>query len=86
VGTEKTDDRAARVVRRDSDALLDAVRELHDLEVERRGEQMSTPEFHDKAREITERSREVFRIAAEEERAGNEVDSPQDKTTNDVDP
>jgi hypothetical protein len=86
VGTEKTDDRAARVVRRDSDALLDAVRELHDLEVERRGEQMSTPEFHDKARQITERSREVFRIAAEEERAGNEVDSPQDKTTNDVDP
>jgi hypothetical protein len=86
VGTEKTDDPAARVVRRDSDALLDAVRELHDLEVERRGEQMSTPEFHDKAREITERSREVFRIAAEEERAGNEVDSPQDKTTNDVDP
>jgi hypothetical protein len=85
VGTEKTDAAAPRVVRRDSDALLDAVREIHDLESEKRREQMSTPEFHDKAREITERSREVFRIAADEERAGDEVDSPQEKTIDDVD-
>jgi hypothetical protein len=37
------------------------------------------------AREITERSQEVFRLAALEKRAGNELDS-QDSTTEDIRP
>ena len=87
VGTgEATDDHAAREVRRDSDALLDAVRELHDLEREKRRQKVSTPEFHDAARHITDRSRDIFRLAAEEERAGDETDRGDAKTINDVRP
>jgi chromatin remodeling complex protein RSC6 len=86
VGTGKTDGGASREVRKDSDALLDAVREIHDLEREKRGEQISTPEFHDKAREITDRSREVFRIAAEEEKAGEETDDAETATIEEVKP
>jgi hypothetical protein len=86
VGTDETDDVPTRELRKDSDALLKAVRKLHDLEVEKRREEISTPEFHEKAREITDRSRDVFRIAADEERAGDEIESPQDKTTDDVRP
>jgi hypothetical protein len=86
VEIDETDGGPVREVRKHSDALLEAVRELHDLEREKRTEGFSTPEFHAKAREITERSREVFRIAAEEERAGNEIESPLDKTTEDVRP
>jgi hypothetical protein len=86
VGTDETSGAAARDVRKASDALLDAVRELQDLEREKRAEEFSTPEFHAKAREITELSREVFRLAAEEERAGNEIESPEDGTTEDVMP
>jgi hypothetical protein len=81
-----TDAEPAREVRNDSDALLQAVRELHELEREKRGEQMSSPEFHEMAREITDRSRNVFRIAADEERAGDEIESPRDNTIDDVKP
>jgi hypothetical protein len=86
VGTDGTDEKPAREVRKDSDALLDALREIHDLEREKRAQQLSTPEFHAMARQITERSREVFRIAAEEEKAGDEVESPRDETTEDIHP
>jgi hypothetical protein len=84
VGTDRTDGAASREVRKDSDALLEAVRKLHDLERVKRSQQLSSPEFHEMAREITQRSREVFRIAAEEEKAGNEVQEPQDATTDDI--
>jgi hypothetical protein len=84
VEIDKTDAAPAREVRRNSDALLEAVRALHDLEREKRAQEVSTPAFHAMAREITERSREVFRLAAEEERAGDEVDTPQGATTEDI--
>jgi hypothetical protein len=86
VETGKTDAAPAKEFRRSSDALLEAVRALHDLERERRAQEVSTPEFQAMAREITERSREVFRLAAEEELAANELDSPQDTTTEDLPP
>jgi hypothetical protein len=91
VGIDETDGvetaaEPAREVRSDSDALLQAVRELHELEREKRGEQMSSPEFHEMAREITNKSRNVFRIAADEERAGDEIESPPGKTIDDVTP
>jgi FixJ family two-component response regulator len=86
VGIDETDADAAQEVRKTSDALLDAVRRLHDLEREKRAQQLSTPEFHAMAHEITERSREVFRLAAVEERAGDEVESQQEETTEDIRP
>jgi FixJ family two-component response regulator len=86
VGTEETDGAAAEEVRQTSDALLDAVRRLHELEREKRAQQFSTPEFHAMAREITEQSREVFRLAAVEERAGNEIESQREETTEDIRP
>jgi hypothetical protein len=84
VGIDETDRAPAEEVRRTSDALLDAVRRLHELEREKRAQQLSTPEFHAMAHEITEQSREVFRLAAVEERAGDEVESQQDATTEDI--
>jgi hypothetical protein len=86
VGIDETDADAAQEVRETSDALLAAVRKLHDLEREKRAQQLSTPEFHAMAREITERSREVFRLAAVEERAGDEVESQQEESTEDIRP
>ena len=86
VGIDETDGGPAREVRRDSDALLEAVRELHDLEREKRAQEISSPEFHAMAREITNRSREVFRTAADEERAGDELESTLDTTTDEVPP
>jgi hypothetical protein len=74
VGIDETDGDPAQEVRKTSDALLEAVRSLHELEREKRSQQLSSPEFHAMAREITERSQEVFRLAALEERAGNELD------------
>jgi hypothetical protein len=85
VGIDETDGDPAQEIRRTSDALLEAVRSLHELEREKRAQQLSSPEFHAMAREITERSRELFRLAALEERAGNEVES-QDSTTEDIPP
>lgn len=86
VGIDETDATAAQEVRRDSDALLDAIRGLNDLEREKRSQEVSSPEFHEMARKITERSREVFRMAAEEEKAGDEVESPQDRTIEEIGP
>ena len=86
VGIDETDADAAQEVRKTSDALLDAVRRLHDLEREKRAQQLSTPEFHAMTREITEQSREVFRLAALEERAGDEVESQQEESTEDIRP
>jgi hypothetical protein len=86
VGTEKTDPAAAQEARKTSDALLEAVRRLHDLERQKRAQQLSAPEFHAMAREITEQSREVFGLAAVEERAGDEVESEQEETTEDIRP
>jgi hypothetical protein len=80
------DEVGARRIRADSDALLGAVRELQELEAEKRGQEISSPEFHATAREITERARDVFRRAAEAEKHGVEIGDPQDRTTEDVPP
>jgi hypothetical protein len=71
--TDNADDERRHAVRHDSDELLDRLGELRDLEVEKRGKVFSTKPFHDLADEITEKSREVFRIAAHEELAGEAI-------------
>ena len=86
MGTGRTDADPAQEVLQTSDTLLEAIRELHELEREKRARQLSTPEFHAAASEITERSREVFRLAAVEDRAGDEIESQQEETTEDIQP
>ena len=86
VGIDETNGAPAQELRKTSDALLEAVRALHDLEREKRAQKVSTPEFHAMAREITERSQEVFRLAAVVERAGDEIGSPLDGSTEDIRP
>jgi len=64
--------------------MLEAIDDLHAMEVERRKRAISTPEFHRIAEDITDKSREVFRIAVHEERTGDDTDRG-DKTIEDVD-
>ena len=68
----------------ESARILEAIDELHDMEVEKRQRPISTPEFHRLAEAITDKSRDVFRIAIDQEEAGNE--SPRgEETIEDVD-
>ena len=75
-----------RRLRHDSDALLDEIEALRAMEREKRTYQISTPEFHDLADAITEKSREIFAIAADERATGNRIDERQAETTDDVEP
>ena len=84
VADAQRDEVAVRNLRADSDSLLGAVRELRNLEAEKRTQEISTPEFHETAREITERARGVFRLAAEEEKHGAQTGEPQRRSTNEV--
>jgi hypothetical protein len=53
--------------------ILDAIDELRDIEVEKRKKPISTPEFHRLAEEVTHKSRDVFRIAVDEELTGDQA-------------
>jgi hypothetical protein len=68
---------------RESDRLLKKVRELGELEMEKRTEQISSPRFHELAKDVTRKSREIMYRAVEEERVGDESE-PTDETMNDV--
>lgn len=67
-------ERAHPVLREDSDRLLRALDELRDLERQKRVQEVSSPSFHDLAREIEEKAREVFRLAEQEEEDGSRAD------------
>jgi hypothetical protein len=60
-------------LRRDSDELLAAIDEIKRLEREKRTEEMSSPRFHEMADEIEQRARAVFRYAADELEAGEDL-------------
>lgn len=51
---------------RESDALMTAIHEIHDMESEKRTVDISTPHFHELADKILGTSREVFRHAGAE--------------------
>ena len=55
--------------------LLDAVEDVQELEHQKRGTARSTPEFHDLADQIEEKTRQVFTVAVEQHQLG-EDDSP----------
>ena len=58
---------------RRSNRLLDALRHLRDTERRKREVPISTPTFHELANEVNTTSREIFRLAHEQERLGDEV-------------
>lgn len=73
-----------RALSDESSRILDAIDDLRDMEREKRTRPISTPGFHRLAEDITEKSREVFRIAVEQERTGDE--SPRgEETIEDID-
>lgn len=78
--TKAADDQQRRRVRTTSDALLDDVARLRELEQEKRRVDFSTPRFHELATEITDRSRDIFRRASEEEAEGDALGGPHDAT------
>lgn len=62
----------------ESQRLLKAIDEIHDLESSKRNELISTPPFHALADLVLDKSREVFRLA------GSEADQDDDIETTDV--
>ena len=75
-----------RRVRNDSDALLEQMDRLKNLETRKRQLEVSTPEFHDVADEVADTSREIFNIARDEAAAGNGIDRRQGVATEDIQP
>jgi hypothetical protein len=66
--------RAHKILRNDSDRLLQAVEELRALEREKRLQEASSAPFHDLARQVELKAREVFRLAELEETDGSRAD------------
>lgn len=64
---ESPEPRAPKFLRNDSDRLLQAVEELRALERERRLQEASSAPFHELARKVELKAREVFRLAELEE-------------------
>jgi len=75
-----------RDLRNDSDDLLAELNELRALEAQKRNREISSPEFHELADAIEEKSREIFRTAADERYVGNEADRHRGTTINDLEP
>jgi small-conductance mechanosensitive channel len=73
-----------RNLRDNSDRLLAEVREIQAMEREKRSQEVSTPEFHDLSDSIVDKSREVFRIAAEEQDTGEAMEHRPGRTVNDL--
>ena len=65
---------AKRVLREDSDRLLQAVEELRALERKKRATEISSEPFHELARQVEDKAREVFRLAEEQQVDGEVVD------------
>jgi hypothetical protein len=58
-----------------SDKMLDAIDDLRRLEAQKREETISTPPFHRLAEAVTEKSREVFRMAYRQESVGDATET-----------
>jgi signal transduction histidine kinase len=65
---------AKSVLREDSDRLLRAVGELRALERQKRAMEISSEPFHELARQVEEKAREVFRLAEAQQIDGEVVD------------
>lgn len=69
-----------------SDRLIEEIEAIKALEVEKRGHEISTPEFHRLAEAIVEKSRDIFRLAAEEDLIGEVIEEPQGVSIDEVRP
>ena len=76
--------RTKQEIARNSDELLDDVKQLRALEEEKRREPISSPGFHVIAEEITARSREIMKTALRQEELGNSAERGEE-TIEDVD-
>jgi hypothetical protein len=56
-----------------SNKLLDALRHLKAVEKRKRDVPISTPTFHELANDVNATSREIFRIARNQDRIGDEL-------------
>jgi hypothetical protein len=72
-------DQQKRALANRSNRLLDALRRMREAENRKRQEPISTPKFHELANEVDRESREVFRLAREQDEIGEEI--PTGKTT-----
>lgn len=61
-----------------SNRLLHAVEELRELEQRKRRETISTPPFHHLADDVKAKSREIFRIADDQEALGDRIPTQSD--------
>jgi hypothetical protein len=73
-----------RALARRSNRLLDALRHLKATEERKREVPISTPTFHELANDVNATSREIFRIAREQDHIGEEIPTGSD-TIEDVD-
>ena len=67
-----------------SNKLLKALRHLKDTEERKREVPISTPTFHELANDVNATSREIFRIARDQDHLGDEIPTGSD-TIEDVD-
>jgi hypothetical protein len=71
-------DHEKRALANRSNRLLDALRHMRETENRKRQEPISTPEFHKLANEVDRASREVFRLAREQDEIGEEIPTGKD--------
>jgi hypothetical protein len=67
-----------------SNKLLDALRHLKESEERKRGVPISTPAFHELANDVNATSREIFRIARDQDELGESIPTGSD-SIDDVD-
>ncbi len=79
-------ERELRRVRNDSDDLLEKMNLLKDLEKRKRHLEVSTPAFHDAADAVADVSTEIFRVAHDEQAAGDRIERRQGVSTEEVEP
>jgi len=77
------DDKRRHEVADNSDRLMERLTTLKALEAEKRQDPMSTPHFHELAEEVTQISRDIFSLALDQERAGDDLSESQETSIND---
>jgi len=76
------DDKRRHEVADTSDRLMERLTTLKAIEAEKRQDPMSTPHFHELAEEVTQISRDIFSLALNEERTGDDLSQSQATTIN----
>ncbi len=71
-------DAAGRVLQEDSDAILNRIDELRGIEEQKRHEVPTTPGFHELSERATETSRDVFRLAVQEDEHRADIQALED--------